>query len=74
MSFAVGVILCAVFIAGMNFGQWMTERDSRVKREALERARILISVPTGKEDAAKTMEFIADFLRKVQKSEDNSNA
>ena len=73
MSFAVGIILCAIFFAGMNFGQWRMERDARVKRESLERDRILISVPTGKEDAAKTMEFIADFLRKVQESEDNSN-
>ena len=69
MNIAYAVFLGLAFFAGVVFGQWKNEREARLRREKLENSAIMVSVPVGKLAASRTMELLADLLRRVEEEE-----
>ncbi len=64
---ATMVLYAAVFFAcGWGWGQWWSERQMRQERRALEAGRVTVSMPANAEDAATSLELLAELVRKAE--------
>lgn len=62
----VGSIL---FLYGMYFGRWLSEREIRVKRDSLERGRVLISFPADERESSSFLNKLAVIMRSVEEGD-----
>ena len=64
---ATMVLYAALFFAaGCGWGQWWAERNARKERAALERGRLLVSMPINAKDAANALDMLHDLMRTAE--------
>ena len=61
-----------LLVCGFGWGQWWAERTVREERRELESGRIVVSAPARAEDAAASLELLAEIVRKVERDRDQT--
>jgi len=61
------VLYAAIFfLAGVGWGQWLSERQIRLANEAALKGRMEVNMPMNSEDAAATMKLLAALVEKAE--------
>ena len=66
------LILGVVFLAGIGWGQWFSERNIRLEKNWLDHGRVVVSMPMAKKKAADMMGLLKGLIDDAERL-DNEN-